>query len=282
MQLKKFRLLSAVSSVNHEHQKLLHHHQKMRYKTPMSNHKTEHQFQRMELITGHKALLALQNTRVIIFGIGGVGSWAAEALVRSGIGKLCIVDSDTICVTNINRQIQATTKTVGHNKVEALRDRLLAINPAAGIDTITAHYSRHNSAEFDLNNFDYVVDAIDSLSSKVELIINTLASSAKLFSSLGAARKLDPNRIHEADIWDTRGCRLGQFVRKRLRKRGIRQGFTCVYSDELIPTHADFLPTQPDSPNGSAAHITGIFGFRLCGLVLRDALKPYKEVRPLS
>jgi tRNA A37 threonylcarbamoyladenosine dehydratase len=247
----------------------------------MKNQASERQFHRLELITGHAGLATIRNISVIIFGVGGVGSWAAEALIRSGIANICIVDSDTVCITNINRQIQATSATVGVDKVKALRERLLAINPNATVKAISAHYTKNSANQFDLNRYDYVIDAIDSLSSKVELICNAIKSSATLFSSLGAAHKLDPNRIQEAGIWNTKGCRLGHFVRKRLRKRAIKANFTCVYSDELIPTHADFNG-ESDSPHGSAAHITGIFGFRLCGLVLRHALTPHTEVRPLS
>jgi tRNA A37 threonylcarbamoyladenosine dehydratase len=241
----------------------------------------QQQFHRLQLLVGKDGLDALQKTSVIIFGIGGVGSWAAESLIRSGVALITIVDSDEICITNINRQIQATTKTIGESKVKVLRERLLAINPESEIEISETHYNRDTSAQFDLNKYDYVIDAIDTLSCKMELIINALDADTILFSSLGSARRLDPTRIRVGDIWDTVGCRLGHFVRKRLRKRNTKAKFLCVYSDELRPLQEE--PEENDPlPNGSAAHITGMFGFHLCGLVVQDVLKPFKEVRAYS
>ncbi len=241
----------------------------------------QQQFHRLQLLVGKNGLDALRKTSVIIFGIGGVGSWAAESLIRSGIGNITIVDSDKICITNINRQIQATTATVGKSKVQVLHDRLLEINPKAEVEFHEIHYDRETADQFDLNQYDYVVDAIDTLSCKMELILNAVAVNTILFSSLGSARRLDPTRIRVDDIWDTVGCRLGHFVRKRLRKRNIKARFLCVYSDELRPLQEE--PEDDEAlPNGSAAHITGIFGFHLCGLVIQDVLKPFKEVRAYS
>ena len=239
------------------------------------------QFQRLGLIVGERGLEALSNARIIIFGIGGVGSWAAEALVRSGVRHLTIVDSDKVCITNINRQIQATTESIGLPKVEVLRERLLTINPDAQIYAKDVRYDRTTAVQFNLDEFDYVIDAIDTLSCKIELILNAVKADTTLFTSLGAARRLDPTRIRVDDIWETRGCRLGRFVRKRLRKRNTRARFLCVYSDELMPLHSE-TDSEETQPNGSAAHITGIFGFHLCGLVIQDLMKPFNEVRPFS
>jgi len=264
-------------------------------------------FHRLQLITGRDGLDALARTRVIVFGVGGVGSWTAEALVRSGIGHVTIVDSDLVCVTNINRQVQATSSTVGRPKVEVLRERLREINPAAEITAHDGIYDWSTAEHFALSDYDYVIDAIDSLGSKVELIANALRSDTVLFSSLGASSKLDATRIKVSSIWKTRGCRLGRFVRKRLRNRGIRGKFLCVYSDEMIPgqegdigcgtgdcvcpkaktaggelVDAHEWCSSKQQINGSATHITGIFGFHLCGLVIQDVMKPFKEVRPLS
>ncbi len=239
------------------------------------------QFHRLQLLVGKNGLNALNKTSVIIFGIGGVGSWAAEALVRSGVSHITIVDSDEICITNINRQIQATTATIGQSKVQVLRVRLLEINPKVVVKIHEIRYDRTTADRFDLNRYDYVIDAIDTLSCKMELILNTVAANTTLFSSLGSARRLDPTRIRVDDIWDTVGCRLGHFVRKRLRKRNLKARFLCVYSDELRPLQEE--PEENETlPNGSAAHITGIFGFHLCGLVIQDVLKPFKEVRAYS
>jgi tRNA A37 threonylcarbamoyladenosine dehydratase len=264
-------------------------------------------FHRLQLVTGRDGLAVLEKTRVIIFGVGGVGSWTAESLIRSGIGHLTIVDSDLVCVTNINRQVQATTGTVGHPKVEALKERLHAINPAADIVALETIYDKETAAQFDLDSFDYVIDAIDSLSCKLELIANAVNADTTLFSSLGAACKLDPTRVRVAPIWKTRGCRLGRFVRKRLRNRGVTAPFICVYSDELRPPQEGTIGcgtgncacpkkqmkdgelvdahewcSSKQQINGSAVHITGIFGFTLCGLVMQDVLKDIKAIRPLS
>jgi tRNA A37 threonylcarbamoyladenosine dehydratase len=252
-------------------------------------------FNRLELLTGRDALERIHGASVIVFGIGGVGSWCAEALVRSGIKKLTIVDSDRICVTNINRQIQATTATVGMVKVEVLRERLLAINPFAQVEALEKIYDRSTADTFDLSRYDYCIDAIDSLSSKVELILQAHAAGCKVYTALGAACKLDPTRIRIASLWKSQGCHLGRFVRKRLRRRDFNGDVTCVYSEELVEnrgssggcgTQQCFCPQSddPEDPNhewcsmkkqinGSAVHITGVFGFFLAGMVVQDILK---------
>lgn len=260
-------------------------------------------------MTGKTGIEALAKARVIIFGVGGVGSWTAEALIRSGIGHLTIVDSDLVCITNINRQAQATTATIGQPKVDALKNRLLEINPAADIEAIEAIYDKETASQFDLDNYDYVIDAIDSLSCKLDLIANAVNADTTLYSSLGAACKLDPSRIRVASIWETSGCRLGRFVRKRLRNRGVTAPFLCVYSDELRPVQEGSIGcgtgdcvcpkraaidddgdgmdehewcSSKQQINGSVVHITGIFGFTLCGLVMQDILKDIKDIRPFS
>lgn len=269
---------------------------------------TDHpRFHRMQLLTGATGLDRLAATRVIVFGVGGVGSWAAEGLVRSGIRHVTIVDADRVCVTNINRQVQASMETVGQPKVNALKARLLAINPDAEVEALERVYDKHRADQFELDRYDYVIDAIDSLSSKVELLARAVKSRATLFCSLGAACKLDASRIKTAPIWETRGCRLGRFVRKRLRNRGVRDSFVCVYSNELRPVQEGTIeygtgdgvcPRKQNEGgsneeehewcsakqpiNGSAVHITAIFGFTLCGLVLDHLLKPIKEIRPHS
>ena len=145
-------------------------------------------------------MTALAKTRVIIFGVGGVGSWCAEGLVRSGITHLTIVDSDRICITNVNRQLMATTRTVGQVKVDAMKDRLLEINPKAEITAIQQIYSAETAGQFNLDEYDYVVDAVDSLKDKVQLILNATASSAKFYCSLGAALKVNPLKVQVAEF----------------------------------------------------------------------------------
>ena len=261
-------------------------------------------FQRFELLAGKDGLGKINSMSVIIFGIGGVGSWCAEALIRSGIENLTIVDSDRICITNINRQVQATTQTVGMVKVEVLRDRLLSINPKASIQAIEKIYDRTTAESFDLSNYDYCIDAIDSLSNKVELIVHASNVGCKLFSALGASCKLDPTRIRVASIWKSQGCHLGRFVRKRLRHRKFTGDFTCIYSDELVENRGSnagcgtgqcYCPKSDDSDdpahewcslkkqiNGSAVHITGVFGFYLAGLIIQDILTVFYSEDKIS
>lgn len=243
-------------------------------------------FHRTELLIGEAALKKLAETRVILFGVGGVGSWCAEALIRSGVGHLTIVDNDVICVTNINRQLQATAKNVGQSKVEALKSRLLEIHPDAEILALQKVYNQETREEFNLPSYDYVIDAIDSLSHKVDLIASTMEAGVTLFSAMGAANKLDATTIRVDSIWKSQGCRLAKFVRKRLRQRGATGDCLCVYSEALLP------PVETEAPdgagdawsetkaqvNGSMVHMTGAFGFNLAGLVVQDVVR--RAVRP--
>jgi len=175
-------------------------------------------FKRTELLLGNDLMDRIANMRVIIFGVGGVGSWCAESLVRSGIKYITIVDSDRICVTNINRQLMATTKTVGQVKVEALKSRLLEINPTAEITALQQIYSAETSDSFNMDSYDYIIDAIDSLENKVELIRTATKTSATFFSSMGAALKMDPMKIKTAEFWKVIGCPLAAALRRRLKK----------------------------------------------------------------
>ncbi len=263
-------------------------------------------FQRLELVIGNDATAAMTRQNVIVVGVGGVGSWCAEALVRNGVGKITIVDSDQICVTNVNRQLMATSENVGKVKVFELRDRLLTINPALQITALQKIYSRDTAEEFNLSDYDYVIDAIDSVSCKVELLIRTLGSSATLFSSLGAGGRIDATQIRAASIWKSHGCRLGHFVRKRLRERLPNRAkgfdFKCVYSIEepvepfpssigcgtgqcLCPKSAaadsELDPHEwcslKKQINGSTVHVTATFGMFLAGLVLQDVVEKIKR-----
>lgn len=239
----------------------------------------------------------LSEKKVILFGIGGVGSWCAESLVRTGIVNLTIVDSDRVCVTNVNRQIMATTKTVGQVKTEALKERLLEINPKADIIALQKIYSIETSNQFNLEDYDIIIDAIDSIGSKVHLIKKAIKTKAFFVSSMGAALKVDPTRVKVDSFWNVKGCPLGSRLRKLLRKVGVPQkDFLCVYSDELLEneggvesacgTEKCLCPKSDSGPgdaelvnhewcslkaaiNGSLAHITGIFGLTLAGLVIQ-------------
>lgn len=232
-------------------------------------------FDRTERLLGEEMMAKLASVRVIIFGVGGVGSWCAEGLIRSGIGHLTMVDMDTVNVTNVNRQLMATTKTVGRVKVDVLRERLLEINPEADIEAVHQIYTAETEGQFDLDSYDYVIDAIDSLKDKAHLMLKACESKAVLFSSMGAACKIDPTKIRVAEFWDVRGCPLGAALRKKFKKAGTYPAhkFLCVYDDEVLPNKGGDKGETCDYKaviNGTTAHITGIFGLTISGLVLQD------------
>ena len=259
-------------------------------------------FRRTELLLGQEAVSRIAAKRVIIFGVGGVGSWCAESLVRSGISKMTIVDSDRVCITNINRQLMATTKTVGQVKVDVLRERLLTINPTAEITALQQIFTDETAASFDIGSYDYVIDAIDSLKDKALLILMATQLGVKFYSSMGAALKLDPTRIRIAEFWKIQGDPLARALRKRFKRDGRypSRKFQCVYSDELLQnrghnatcgTSECMCPKANSGPgdpsllnhewcsskaqiNGTVAHITAIFGFMLAGLVVQDITAP--------
>lgn len=224
-------------------------------------------FHRSELLLGREAMSRIAGKRVIIFGVGGVGSWCAESLVRSGIRHLTIVDPDRVCTTNINRQLMATSETVGQVKVEALRERLLSINPSAEITALQQVFTAETAERFDIGSYDYIIDAIDSLKDKALLILTATQTGAKFFSSMGAALKLDPTRIKTAEFWKVQGDPLARALRKRFKHDGQypERKFLCVYSDELLEPH--------EEGKGSIVHITAVFGFMLAGLVIQDIVQ---------
>lgn len=223
-------------------------------------------FNRAELLLGSENMQRLAAAKVLVMGVGGVGSWCAECLVRTGIRHLTIVDADVVQTSNINRQLMATTATIGQVKVEALKERLLLINPDADIQAIQMEYNETTASEFDLDSFDYVVDAIDSLKDKALLILQTTASNAKLFSSMGAALKLDPTKIEVAEFWKVQGDPLAKALRNRFKKSGEfpKRKFKCVFSQERLPYKTE--------GKGSISQITAIFGFTLAGLVINDII----------
>ena len=227
--------------------------------------------QRFTLLTGEEAAASLEKCRVLVVGLGGVGSWCAEALVRSGVGNISIVDSDTVCAGNINRQVQALISTMGRLKTEALEERLKDINPECAIRAFPKVFSKESSADFDICGTDYVIDAIDTLTCKLDLIETALAAGKRLFSSMGMAGKLDPTLIRTTDIWDTAGCPLAKLVRQGLLKRGITGHFTAVYSAEKFIRRE---PVERDEGkkiiNGSAVTVTAAAGLVLASLVIRD------------
>lgn len=239
-------------------------------------------FQRTELLLGKEITDNIADTRIIIFGVGGVGSWCAESLIRSGIGHLTMVDFDSVNATNINRQLMATTATVNQIKAEVLKERLLTINPAAEIVAIPQMYTIESADTFLLNNYDYIIDAIDSLDNKALLIRRSCDSSATLFSSMGAALKMDPTKIDVAEFWKVKGCPLAAALRRKFKKSKTfpSKKFKCVYSEELLQNKGEIACGTNGKAvriNGSIAHTTAIFGFTLAGLVIQDIIKKQEE-----
>ena len=253
-------------------------------------------FQRTQLLLGRSFIEKASEKRVIIFGIGGVGSWCAESLVRSGIGHLTIVDSDRVCITNINRQLMATAKTVGKVKTDVLRERLLEINPKADIVALQKIYSPETSESFELDTYDFIIDGIDSLSNKVHLIQTATKTNATFYSSMGAALKMDPTRIKVVEFWKVQGCPLGAALRSRIKKSGgVSKKFMCVYSDELLENKGEnescgtdkcmcpkslHGPGDPDlvdhewcslkaKINGTTSYMPAMFGMTIAGLVVQ-------------
>lgn len=259
-------------------------------------------FGRTALLVGREAMEAIMRQRVIIFGVGGVGSWVAESLVRSGIMHLTLVDSDRVSITNVNRQCPATTLTIGKVKVDAMKTRLLEINPEAQIEALQDIYSADTAASFHLENYNYIIDAIDSLENKAALIrhATSLPPTVKFFSSMGAALKMDPTQIRVDEFWKVKGCPLARALRQKFKRSKQFPGrkFKVVYSPEVLPNlgAGEFveLAPAPVSPtvvtegpgrqdllnhdwstskaqiNGTLAHTTAIFGFTLAGLVVQD------------
>lgn len=254
-------------------------------------------FQRTELLLGKSYIERAAQTKVILFGIGGVGSWCAEALVRAGIGHLTIVDSDVVNETNINRQLIATTKTVGRAKTEVLKERLLDINPNVHISALKEIYSPETADSFELNTYDFIIDAIDSLSNKVHLIQQATRNNATFFSSMGAALKTDPTRVKVTEFWKVNSCPLAAALRGRIRKLGgTGKKFLCVYSDEIFQNRGEDMLTETESTdapvlkekivmtgqnwdckkakiNGTTSYMPAIFGLTIAGLVTQELMK---------
>lgn len=227
-------------------------------------------FERTELIAGEDMMNRIANTRILIFGVGGVGSWCIEALVRTGFGHITMVDPDNVASSNINRQMPALESTVGQPKVEVLRRRFYDINPSAEVHAIVGRYTEDNASEFAIETYDYVIDAIDSISDKANLIVRCTdpftAPRRGFFSSMGAARKLDPSKIATAEFWKVEGCPLARALRTRFRRSGIfpQNKFKCVYSPETIPHRKE----GERGVNGTFVHATAIFGLTLAYLVI--------------
>ncbi len=249
-----------------------------------------HRFSRTEVLVGRDGRDRLRASRVMICGIGGVGSYAAEALGRAGVGQITLVDFDDICLTNVNRQIHALSSTVGQSKVAVMAARLRDINPEAEIIPLKAFFSQENAEQLLSSRPDYVLDAIDHFTAKAALITICREHGIPVISSMGAANKLDPGKIRVADIAETRNCRMARSMRKILRKAGISTGVKVVYSTEehreLNPA-ASFCGTECICPNraeqvfscenrrvilGSISYLPSIFGLTMAGVVVNQLL----------
>lgn len=244
------------------------------------------QFSRTELMLGKEAMERLAASRVAVFGIGGVGGYVCEALVRSGVGALDLVDDDRVCLTNLNRQIIATRKTVGRLKTEVMRDRILEINPNTNVTLHTCFFLPENADTFDFGSYDYVVDAVDTVSAKLSLVEKCAETHTPIISCMGAGNKLDPTAFRVADIYDTRVDPLARVMRRELRKRGIAH-LKVVYSEEeprrtiedmAISCRADCIcppgtqrhcTDRRDIP-GSNAFVPAVAGLIIAGAVIRD------------
>lgn len=248
-----------------------------------------HRFSRTEILLGEDGLARLGQAAVIIFGLGGVGSYTAEALCRAGVGRLVLVDFDDICLTNVNRQIHAMDGNIGRPKVEAMAERLRLINPVAEIIPLKEFYCADKSAELLCGRLDYVVDAIDHFTSKVHLLKSCLQQGVPVISSMGAAMKLDPTLVRVGDIAETSKCRMAKSVRKLLRKEGVETGIKVVYSLEEFrqPLLDGGCKGNCICPNkdeqrfscehrrvvlGSISYLPAIFGMTMAGEVVQDLL----------
>jgi len=246
------------------------------------------EFSRTELLLGAEGMSKLKRASVAIFGVGGVGSFAVEAIARGGVGNISIFDKDKVSITNINRQLIATRKTIGKSKVEVMRDRILDISPQVNVEAYQVFYKADNANEFDLSKFDYIIDAIDTVSSKLTLIEQAKALNIPIISCMGAGNKLDPTRFEVTDIYKTSVCPLAKVMRYELRKRGI-ESLKVVYSKEhpLKPikdngeTHKDkSLPSlEKESIGGNRKQVPGsvsfvppVAGLIIAGEVIKDIL----------
>ena len=232
------------------------------------------QFSRTELLLGTDAVEGLGNKRVAIFGIGGVGGYVCEALVRSGVGHFDLVDNDTVSLTNINRQIIATHSTVGRQKVEVMKERMLDINPNADISIHQCFFLPENANEFPFETYDYVVDAVDTVTAKIEIIMKCKELGVPVISAMGAGNKLDPSRFRVADIYKTTMCPLAKVMRKEMKKRGIKD-LKVVFSDEMPVSPIETQNMEPLNPGkratpGSIAFAPSAAGLVLASEVIKD------------
>lgn len=250
----------------------------------------ENQFSRTELLLGGEGMKKLADSRVAVFGIGGVGGYVCEALVRSGVGSLDLIDNDIVCITNLNRQIIATHKTIGRYKTEVMKERILDINPKARVWIHNCFFLPENADAFDFGEYDYVVDAVDTVSAKIALVMKAREAGVPVISSMGAGNKLEGSLFRVADIYQTNVCPLARVMRRELKKRGVRK-LKVVYSEEqpLTPLEQpedsgdltqeqeeetkEFRSSSRRATPGSTAFVPSVAGLIIAGEVVKDLLK---------
>lgn len=247
------------------------------------------QFSRTELLLGKEAMEILARSRVAVFGIGGVGGYAVEALARSGVGTIDLIDDDKVCLTNINRQLIATRKTIGRYKVDVMKERILDINPHAVVNVHKCFFLPETKDEFTFSSYSYVVDAVDTVTAKIELVMSSQAAGVPIISSMGAGNKLDPAQFQVADIYKTSVCPLAKVMRRELKKRGVKQ-LKVVYSQEkplrpiedmaiscrtncICPPGAQHKCTERRDIPGSIAFVPPVVGLIIAGEVIKDLTK---------
>ena len=224
----------------------------------------ENRFSRTEALLGEQAMEKLKKARVAVFGIGGVGGHVVEALVRSGVGAVDIVDSDKVCLSNLNRQIIATESSIGKYKVDVMKERILDINPEAVVNVHKCFYLPETKDEFDFSQYSYVVDAVDTVTAKIQLVMEAAEAGVPIISSMGAGNKLDPTAFQVADIYKTSVCPLAKVMRRELKKRGIKK-LKVVYSKEQ--------PVVKNTVPASVAFVPSVVGLIIAGEVIKDLAK---------
>lgn len=231
------------------------------------------QFSRTERLLGEEAMIRLSRARVAIFGIGGVGGYVCEALVRSGVGAFDLIDNDKVCLTNLNRQIIATHQTIGRYKTDVMRERMLSINPQADIRLHQCFFLPENADNFPFAEYDYIVDAVDTVTAKIELVMQAQKYGVPIISSMGAGNKLDGSRFQVADIYKTKVCPLAKVMRRELKKRGVKK-LKVVYSEE-----PPMMPLAGDQRTpGSVSFVPSVAGLILAGEVVLDLRRYLTEL----
>lgn len=251
------------------------------------------QFSRTQLLLGREAMDRLANARVAVFGIGGVGGYVCEALIRSGVEAFDLIDDDKVCLTNLNRQIIATRKTVGKYKAEVMMERMLEINPNADIRVHKSFFLPENSNEFNFEEYDYVVDAVDTVTAKIEIIMKAQSLNIPVISAMGAGNKLDPSAFKVADIYDTKVCPLARVMRRELKKRNVKK-LKVVYSEEkpkrpiedmsiscrtncICPPGAAHKCTERRDIPGSTAFVPSVAGLIIAGEIVKDLTAAFRD-----